>query len=236
MQIFNKTLTITLGLLTLLGVDVYAQYEIAKIDRYTYIDAVSTKEQNDPMSVIVSVKFPTNITNAKDAIDYLLVRSGFNLSEKYETYKLKQFTLPQVHRVLGPITLKNAIKVLVGKGRYVNVDYLNRVITIPTIYSTKDTIKTVKSIKRLEVNNSLLEKIKVHIENENLSAAIQKILPADWEVVVNDGDINKKTTNIITEDKTIKQVVNAVLKASDIKGYFYPEMKVLVLEGSSNEK
>jgi hypothetical protein len=44
----------------------------------------------------------------------LLVKSGYDLESNYESEKINNFKLPEVHREIGPIPLKRAIKVLLG--------------------------------------------------------------------------------------------------------------------------
>ncbi|VVM18483.1 hypothetical protein BSPWISOXPB_1549 [uncultured Gammaproteobacteria bacterium] len=45
----------------------------------------------------------------------LLVKSGYDLDSNYESEKINNFKLPEVHREIGPIPLKRAIKVLLGQ-------------------------------------------------------------------------------------------------------------------------
>jgi hypothetical protein len=42
----------------------------------------------------------------------LLVKSGYDLDSNYESEKISNFKLPEVHREIGPMPLKRAIKVL----------------------------------------------------------------------------------------------------------------------------
>jgi hypothetical protein len=41
----------------------------------------------------------------------LLVKSGYDLDSNYESEKINNFKLPEVHREIGPIPIKRAIKV-----------------------------------------------------------------------------------------------------------------------------
>jgi hypothetical protein len=51
-----------------------------------------------------------------------VLKSGYDLDSNYESEKISNFKLPEVHREIGPIPLKRAIKVLLGPAWDLQVD------------------------------------------------------------------------------------------------------------------
>jgi type IV pili sensor histidine kinase/response regulator len=78
------------------------------------INQIETPAQANLLSVVISVKFAQHVITVKQAIEGLLVKSGYDLESNYESEKINNFKLPEVHREIGPIPLKRAIKVLLG--------------------------------------------------------------------------------------------------------------------------
>ena len=89
-----------------------------QVGRYSKIQPVASKQQKDPLSVIVDITFPTEVVTVQDAVEYLLRRSGYNLATGRVADPMQptllNLTLPQIHRRLGPITLRNGLKTLSG--------------------------------------------------------------------------------------------------------------------------
>ena len=81
-------------------------------------------------NAVIDVRLPPDVTTVEEAAHYLLRRSGFNLlppdpGDQPVNYLLSQ-PLPEVHRHLGPISLREALLTLGGKAFLVNVDYVYR--------------------------------------------------------------------------------------------------------------
>lgn len=95
-----------------------------KLSRYTEVDATPRPEETDILSVTVEVDFPRAIRKVGDALEFLLMNSGYRLEDPQESgrhqYVLYQFDLPEVHRSLGPVSLRDALTVL-GNGGFVPV-------------------------------------------------------------------------------------------------------------------
>jgi len=101
--------------------------------RYARVTPAATPEQSNPLSVIINIAFASNITNVGEALEHLLVRSGYRLadldaSDPYLPILLSR-PLPHVHRRLGPITLHDALITLAGEAWYLSVDPVNRLIS-----------------------------------------------------------------------------------------------------------
>ena len=107
--------------------------DAVRVARYSVIAPVATSAQADLLEVVVTARFPRLVDTIGGAIEHLLRRSGYRLQEPHAGegsenlfYKIP---LPEVHRTLGPITLKNALMTLVGPGYRMSVDPLQRTVS-----------------------------------------------------------------------------------------------------------
>ena len=107
--------------------------EDARVSRYGYVTPDATPEQRDPLSVVVKVSFNSHIATVGEALDHLLLRSGYQMASLEASDPsmriLVSRDLPEVHRKLGPITLVNALKALSGPVWELIVDPVNRLIS-----------------------------------------------------------------------------------------------------------
>jgi conjugative transfer region protein (TIGR03748 family) len=104
--------------------------------RYHTVNAVPTREQQALLQVIIEVTLPEEVTDIQSAVDYLLLRSGYQftaLPQTYDVQQLLQKPIPAVHRHLGPMTLENALQTLAGKPFQLTVDPVHRQVgyTLP---------------------------------------------------------------------------------------------------------
>ncbi len=193
------------------------------IDRYTVIDNVETKEQTDELSVIINIKFPKSIVNVGQALDYLMLRSSYKLSNNAV---FNNFKLPNVHKKIGPISLKRAIKVLVGTDIYkLQINRVNRTIAI--VQNANAIV-----VSPDEVSDILLEKIKVAIKNNTLKDALEKIMPNNWFIdIINvkDTDLETLTVSVIAESETREKVIKTIMEQINAEALFYPEIQQLVV-------
>ena len=123
-------MSLWLVLLSLSTNNSLAEQEIV-FSRYTLQQPTATTAQTDPLSVTVKVSFPPSITTIGDAIDYLLLQSGFSrvVSGDDDEMNLMQLRLPKVHRSIGPISLKNALLTISGEPWQLAVNKIQRTIS-----------------------------------------------------------------------------------------------------------
>lgn len=99
---------------------------------YAVITPSATTEQRDLLAVVVSLQFPPGVTTVGDALDVLLERSGYRLAygagADPNLPTLMQLPLPQVHRSLGPIRLRDALQALAGGAWVLVEDPVNRLV------------------------------------------------------------------------------------------------------------
>jgi conjugative transfer region protein (TIGR03748 family) len=98
--------------------------------RYSYLANGATAAQIDPLLAIIEVRLPHSLTTIEEAADYLMHRSGYCLMEpdSTEVRHLLRLPIPDVHRRLGPMTLREALLALGGKAYALVVDEVHREI------------------------------------------------------------------------------------------------------------
>ena len=100
--------------------------------RYQTISTQPRAEQADVLSAVIQVHFSPSIRTINDAIQDLLRYSGYALidsaSQSLELQNTLKKPLPLMHRDLGPLSLRQALSVLVGSSFDLAIDRLNRTV------------------------------------------------------------------------------------------------------------
>lgn len=100
-----------------------------QVGRYHTINAVPTKEQQALLQVIIEVTLPEEVGDIQSAVDYLLLRSGYQFTAlplADDIQQLLQKPIPAVHRHLGPMTLESALQTLAGEPFQLTIDPVHR--------------------------------------------------------------------------------------------------------------
>ncbi len=99
---------------------------------YINVSPVPNVSQQNPLQQQVALQFPETVKNTEQAIAYLLVGSGFTLSDKAqwdESLKaLMQTPLAVTQQTLGPLPLQQALLTLAGPAFQLLVDPVHRKI------------------------------------------------------------------------------------------------------------
>ena len=92
--------------------------EFIKTDRYTLIQPQPQVQELDPLSVNIQVAFPPHIKTVREAVNFILLQSGWVLAGESSSDGALDITLnrylPQVHQKLSLMPLRTALQVLVG--------------------------------------------------------------------------------------------------------------------------
>jgi type IV pili sensor histidine kinase/response regulator len=230
-----KNLTITI-IFSIFATYVQAQENAKVLDRYTLLSNIETHAQANPLNVVVSVKFAKSIITVKQAIEKLLEQSGFTLNNNYEAEKINNFKLPFVHREIGPISLKRAIKVLIGSAWNIQVDEVSR--SIQVVQTGANTLQVLSPDARTMIESViepdvLDEVVAVSISDELIIEAFEKILPNGWKVRLENEVFEQKMISIVSEDLTREQIIKQVLNSVNSQGYFYKKLKLLVIRDNT---
>lgn len=111
----------------------YAQYDdMLQVSRFGLLSVSPKPEETDVLSVVVEIEFPREIQKVGDALEFLLLNSGYRLEDprlsgRYQ-YVLYNFDLPEVHRQIGPITLWDALATIGNDGFFPWANPLSRTI------------------------------------------------------------------------------------------------------------
>lgn len=108
-----------------------------RLSRYTTAPAVPDVAQVDPLEAVVQVSFPrAGVATVGDAVNYLLLRTGYRLAAQREAdapaSAVLSMPLPEVHRQLGPYSVRTALSVLLGTPFALSVDPMQRLISYRT--------------------------------------------------------------------------------------------------------
>ena len=141
------------GLCTLASVNLKAND--AQVGRYSVIAAVPTEAQTDLLATTLTIRFPERIQTMGEAVRYLLQRSGYRLASTGsigpDTVNLFALPLPAVHRSLGPMTLRDALKTLAGPTFNLVQDPIHRLITFESCSPDRLAVKDSKTNIEMEV-------------------------------------------------------------------------------------
>lgn len=100
---------------------------------YALVTPTATLEQIDLLAVVVTFKFPAQVSSVGDAVTLLLERSGYRLAYGANTdpelATLLALPLPHVHRNLTQIRLRDALQALAGGAWVLVEDPVNRLIS-----------------------------------------------------------------------------------------------------------
>ncbi len=113
------------------------------VDRYVSVSTKPSDIQTDLLSVLVTFKFGTDVQTVGAAMQQLLINSGYRLADLRTSDPnlpvLLDAQLPQVHRSIGPITLRDALTTLAGSSWVMVTDPVHRLITfdLKSIYQAK---------------------------------------------------------------------------------------------------
>lgn len=88
-------------------------------DRYTLITPKPETKEIDPLSVNIQLSFPPSVKTVRDAVNFVLINSGWVLALDKSNDEAFGITLerplPQVHRKLSLMPLRTVLQVLVGR-------------------------------------------------------------------------------------------------------------------------
>lgn len=101
-----------------------APVSVLRHGRYTLVELSPAPEQQDLMQQVVDITMPaTPSATVADAIRYLLMRTGYLLCDAQPgTALLDAWPLPAAHIHLGPLTLRDALRVLTGPAWDLQID------------------------------------------------------------------------------------------------------------------
>lgn len=105
---------------------------IIAVGRYQTVSTQPSPEQTDVLLAVIQVHFSLHIRTVNDAVQDLLRYSGYALIDSASQSLALQNTLkkplPFIHRDLGPLSLKQALSVLMGSPFDLAIDRLNRLV------------------------------------------------------------------------------------------------------------
>ena len=100
---------------------------VVRYGRYTLVELAPTTAQRDLLLQVVDVSIPDTLNaSVGDALRHVLRRSGYQFCSGRETDALNTLPLPAAHYRLGPVPLREALLLLAGPSRTLQVDHVTR--------------------------------------------------------------------------------------------------------------
>lgn len=120
---------------------------ITQINRYVTVVNKPLAAQINPLLTVQQVHFPMKIATVGQAIEWWLHYSGYSLAaQELQPDSLKMVMnrpLPQVHRNLGPLTVREGLEVLAGQPIFTLIeDPLLRQVNFKLRPNVKPTIRS----------------------------------------------------------------------------------------------
>jgi conjugative transfer region protein (TIGR03748 family) len=100
---------------------------VVRYGRYTLVELNPTAAQQDLLLQVVNVSVPDTLhASVGDALRHVLRRSGYQLCKGGESAALNSLPLPAAHYQIGPMQLRDALLILVGPVRALQIDHAAR--------------------------------------------------------------------------------------------------------------
>ena len=135
-SLFHSTHPVTVIAVCVAGLCTVANRNLQANDiqagRYSLLAATPTQAQAELLATTMTVRFPNRIQGVGEAVRYLLQRSGYRLANIEaigpDTAALFTLPLPEVHRSLGPMMLRDALETLAGPAFQLVQDPVHRLV------------------------------------------------------------------------------------------------------------
>jgi len=116
---------------------VAANSEVLTLSRYTAIEVNSELTQQNPLKMVVAVKFPPMVNTTGAALNYVLDGSGYKLisikNTSRHTRTMYETGLAEVHRQFEYVTLENILKTLAGDAFVLLSDPVSRRLSLESL-------------------------------------------------------------------------------------------------------
>ena len=106
--------------------------EYTQTNRYTKIENIVSHAQANPLKVIVNTNLPQSVVSVRDAVQFLLSRSGYVLASDSvlpdEAVTMLGLELPAIQRTIEHVTLDKTLAMLAGDAFDLVIDPIHRKI------------------------------------------------------------------------------------------------------------
>lgn len=108
-------IVVSLGLLSLTG----QAANVTQVNRYATVANKPMPAQINPLMAVQHIHFPSDVKTVGQAIEWWLQYSGYRLVAVEKQPEILQAVLrqplPQIHKNLGPLTVRDGLEVLAGQ-------------------------------------------------------------------------------------------------------------------------
>ena len=115
------------------GILAVSAVDEVQVGRYSTMKTLPTEAQQNIFTTVTNIQFDSSITTVGEAMRYLLEDQGIRLavpkSDEAKVHTLIALPLPQIHRQLGPISLRHALETLAGPVWRLVQDPIHRLVS-----------------------------------------------------------------------------------------------------------
>ena len=99
-----------------------------RLNRYSIRLLTADSNQTDLLSSVIQTEFPSTIDTVGEAVDFILVRSGFRHIPTDSFKNSLLLPLPAAHRVMGPVDIRTALTTIAGQPWHLHENNHHRVV------------------------------------------------------------------------------------------------------------
>lgn len=117
--------------------------QATQVGRYVTVDNEAQDDQVNPLLAVAIFDFPLSIQTVGQAVNHVLLSSGFQLSHDVssDVKNTLAMPLPMTNRHLGPLPISSLLEVLMGQDVYqLQVDPLHRLVNFEIKPDMKKTL------------------------------------------------------------------------------------------------
>lgn len=106
------------------------------VGSYVETSGEPTEQQLNPIKTIAAFEFPIEIQRVGEAVQMVVSQAGYRVNMEdgaKDAYVLFNFSLPAVHRSLGPMTIEHILQALAGPAYQVQINQLYRTVTFGAV-------------------------------------------------------------------------------------------------------
>ena len=122
---------------------------ISRVGRYSTHTTAARADQIDPLNCIIEGRFPSDVRMVGTAIEHWLKGSGYRLATGRVAHPalpaLLELPLPNVHRALGPVTVRDGLRALAGRAWQLEVDPIHRQVSFTLAEPYNSTVFVVRT-------------------------------------------------------------------------------------------
>ncbi len=149
-----------------------------RLNRYSMRLLTADANQTDLLSSVIQTELPSSIDTVGEAVDFILVRSGFRHIPTDSFKNSLLLPLPAAHRVIGPVDIRTALTTIAGQPWRLHENNHHRVVWFQLAGAPMDDshIEKYSTTPRLTADYDSTELVGLSESTSNQ----KRIFPTEW--------------------------------------------------------